>query len=126
VPKEHHMHIDRLQRFPEPIGQLFGIIYPKSQARKFARRAATGGGVQKRAISHKSRSVAYKIGAGEALRFEFIFRFSYIIPIPYDYRQVLLLDVLLDVSSHTHSPTNSANVRLEPTSLLWKSAKYWW
>jgi hypothetical protein len=39
--------------FRSRLNELFGKIYPKSQARKFVRRAVTEGSVQKRAISHK-------------------------------------------------------------------------
>jgi hypothetical protein len=51
--KEHHMHIDRLQRIPEPIEQV--IRQNISEVASAVVRSAGGdeGSVQKRAISHK-------------------------------------------------------------------------
>jgi hypothetical protein len=53
VPKNITCTSTYCNEFRSGLNKLFGKIYPKSQAREYARRATTEGGVQKRAISYK-------------------------------------------------------------------------
>jgi DDE superfamily endonuclease len=77
------MHIDRLQRIPEPIEQV--IRQTKSDVASAEVRSAGGYSGRRSKACHivQSRGVAYKIGAGEALRLKFLARFMSIIPITY-------------------------------------------
>ena len=104
--EEHHMRIDRPQRIPEPIEQV--IRQNISEVASTVVRSAGGDWGQRSKARHtaQNRRVAYKIGAGEALRLKFFILFFATVTVTYARAPNFLLNALLDVLFDTCSPLN--------------------